>query len=244
VKYFRWHRRLAAITRLNRAFTADHGLKISGGPFAGILYVPQTSEGALIPRLVGAYEAELHEAIARVLKEGYATVIDVGCAEGYYAVGLATRLPGARVLAFDVDPAAQRLCEDMARLNSVADRVNVYGACDVDRLNRLLPAGAFLLVDCEGYEKELLRPDRLPALRTCDLLVELHDFVDRTITSTITSRFAATHDITLIRSEERDPALYPALTRLAPEDRRRALDELRSERMSWALMTAKSSSRG
>ena len=239
VRHARWKRRLAAVTRVNRAFVAQHGLTVLGGPFAGMAFVPRADEGVLLPQLIGAYEAELHAVLGRVLRAGYTTVINVGCAEGYYAVGLARRLPGARILAFDLDPGAQRRCAELARRNGVADRVTVSGACDVDRLGQLLPAGAFLLVDCEGCEKELLRPERLPTLRRCDLLVELHDFLDRTITSTIVSRFAATHDITLIRGTGREPAHYPVLASLAPRDRRRALDELRPERMTWAFITRK-----
>ncbi len=132
-----------------------------------------------------------------------------------------------------------RLCAELARLNGVADRVAIHGACDTDRLRGLPLEHALLFMDCEGCEKELLRPDLIPALRTCTILVELHDFRDPTISPTLLSRFAASHDITVIKGAPRDPAAYPALAHLPRRGRWRALDEMRPERMDWAFMTPK-----
>jgi methylase of polypeptide subunit release factors len=52
-------------------------------------------------------------------------VIDIGAAEGYYAIGFARRLPAARVIASDLDPVARLLCWLLARRNGVGDRVSV-----------------------------------------------------------------------------------------------------------------------
>jgi hypothetical protein len=56
-------------------------------------YIPQAVGSALIPKLLGCYEAELHGVIACALNTTYDTIIDIGCAEGYYAVGLALHFP-------------------------------------------------------------------------------------------------------------------------------------------------------
>lgn len=50
-----------------------------------------------VPNLVGSYESELHLQIEQLILERPQVVIDVGCAEGYYAVGLAQRLPDATI---------------------------------------------------------------------------------------------------------------------------------------------------
>ena len=91
-----------------------------------------------MPKLVGSYEAELHGVIEQIVATDYQVVVDVGCAEGYYANGLARRLPSARVYAFDTDPEARHLCEAMAALNGVEKRVIVGGKCEPDDLNALL----------------------------------------------------------------------------------------------------------
>ena len=59
--------------------------------------------------------------IEDIVTKAYALIIDVGSAEGYYAVGLARRLPKARVLARDANPKAQALCAALAAANDVAE---------------------------------------------------------------------------------------------------------------------------
>ena len=79
---------------------------VAAGPFAGMSYPVQASEGGRAPRLLGAYEASLHPVIETVIARAYRQVLDIGCAEGYYAVGLARRIPDTIVHARDSDLAA------------------------------------------------------------------------------------------------------------------------------------------
>ena len=85
---------------MSQEFTRRHGWVVQGGPFAGMTYVRGVSCANTISRLLGSYEAELHPVVEQVISRSYPTVIDVGCAEGYYAIGLARRspqLPGVRL---------------------------------------------------------------------------------------------------------------------------------------------------
>jgi len=74
----RWRSRVLANTYLRH-----EGAQIRGGPFAGMAYVTEATEGALVPRLLGTYESELHPYLKAFAQEGVEAVIDVGCAEGY-----------------------------------------------------------------------------------------------------------------------------------------------------------------
>jgi hypothetical protein len=70
------------------------------GLFYGMKYPSLEAAGStLYPKLLGSYERELHGIMERIVRTDYATVVDIGCAEGYYAAGLALRLPEARVFA-------------------------------------------------------------------------------------------------------------------------------------------------
>jgi hypothetical protein len=202
-------------------------------------YVSRSHGSALLPKLVGAYEAELHGVLRTILARPYATVIDVGCAEGYYAVGLALRLPGAVTYAFDIAAAARERCGELAGLNGVRDRVVIEGECTAERLQELLRPPALVVCDCEGAEVELLDPEQAPALREADLLIELHDDqrLDVEVTPTLLSRFRDTHDVTLIGLQERRPDRYPALHFLAPGAQRLALHEDRMPGQQWAFLT-------
>jgi len=234
----RWTRH--RINKITQAIIKRNGLKVLAGPFAGMLYVAEPG-GSSLPKLLGSYETELHQWVTAIINTDYRKIINVGCAEGYYAVGLALKVPETRVFAFDIDPRPRQLCEKMAEMNGVSERVEVRGECNCEGLDALLDDRSLVIMDCEGCELELLDPGRVPNLRVSDVLVELHDFIDRSISPTIISRFADTHDISLVSGLERDPSNYPALETFNDWDRRVAVTEFRPERMQWAFMRAKHS---
>jgi hypothetical protein len=196
----------------------------------------------LLPKLIGSYECELHDVIQLICQTRYGRIIDAGAAEGYYAIGLARRIPAARVVAFEMAPKSRELLALMAQVNGVAGHLTIRGACDPASLSAELdsPDDLMLLVcDVEGYERVLLDPDRVPGLRRTDVLVEFHDHEDATISSTILSRFRATHDLQVIDVARRDPSAYPILSCLRPEDRAAALEEFRPPDQQFAWMTVR-----
>ncbi|HVK05577.1 MAG TPA: hypothetical protein VM490_19035 [Armatimonadaceae bacterium] len=198
-------------------------------------YIDAARGSAIIPKLVGSYEAELLPVWEGLALRPPDLIVDVGCAEGYYAVGLA-RLFGTptRVLAYDVDPISRTLCSELARKNDVADRVTIRTECNHRELRSILQPGTFILCDCEGYEKELLDPGEVPELVNAEILVELHDAFIPGIKEAMIDRFSRTHRINLIESRERDPADYPVIAFLTPEEQGLALSEFRGGRQEWA----------
>lgn len=229
------------LPRITQTFVAQHGLCVLDGPFAGMTYVPRAVGSAFIPKLLGSYECELHDILRQTVSHSPQTVVDIGCAEGYYAVGLARRMPSAHVYAFDTDPAGQRLCREMAAANCVADRVTVAGTCSLTRLNALLKAGTLLVCDCEGCEADLLRPDLVPGLAQTVVLAELHHWIVPSIAQTLAGRFEVTHDVCFVTSAVRNPAQYPALAFLPAADRATAVSEFRPAGQQWACFIPKCS---
>ena len=213
------------------------GDTVAGGPFAGMRLLGRTTEGAYIPKLLGAYEAELHPVIQRMAAAAYDTVINIGCAEGYYAVGLARRLAAA-VHAFDIDVDARRLCGDLAALNGVQDRVRIGARFGIGDF--VAHAGRRVLVFCdiEGDEAGLFDPDVAPALAEMDLLLEIHRVDGRWTSDILFPRFESSHTITDIRQQPRDAGCYPALAGLSDRERFFALLE-RTEETRWAFFEAR-----
>lgn len=229
-------RRLRRVTTM---LEREHGLLVQSGPFAGMGYISEAVCSSLVPKLLGSYEAELHGVLEQILLRDYQTVIDVGCAEGYYAVGLALKLPRAEVHAFDIDARARALCTKLAQANKVGERVSVEGECNHERLNGLIRGRTLIICDCEGCELNLLDPNLAPEIKKCDLVVELHDMFDPNITPTMLSRFASTHEITLVDATERDPTIFPILRNFDRLTQRTAVAEFRDAPMQWAYLEAK-----
>jgi hypothetical protein len=218
-------------------------LTVLAGPFRGMRYPRAQSAGStLVPKLLGSYERELHAVVESLVQQQYSCVVDIGCAEGYYAVGFAMRLPRATILAFDTDPQACALCLEMARLNGVTDRVKVGALCDEATLLGL-PLGdrALVISDCEGYEITLFSAPVAAALARHTLLIEVHDFFDEDLGEELQRRFAKTHHLSVIPGiDDRRKANGYANVALEPYSmamRRRLLAERRGFIMQWFLLT-------
>ncbi|HMP62005.1 MAG TPA: 50S ribosomal protein L11 methyltransferase [Phenylobacterium sp.] len=178
-----------------QGFVQHHGRRVLQGPFAGMAYVEGATEGALLPRLIGSYESELHPHLLGLVAEGLEAVVDVGCAEGYYAVGLARLSPGLKIYAFDSDPKARAACAQMAQLNGVADQVEIAGALTPQALDAYAGPRRLVLVDIEGAEDELLDPGLAPALRASHIIVEAHEVYRPGVADRLAERFSATHHV-------------------------------------------------
>ena len=224
---------------LVNTFIAQQGAKIFGGPFAGMEYGYSATEGALIPRLLGVYESELHPHLAAFAAEGLDTVIDVGCAEGYYAVGLARMIPEIQVYAYDIDAAARRACAEMAAKNGVADRVMVGGEFPPDGFEAFQGQRVLVVVDAEGAEVDILQPEFSPSLAQMNIIVETHDIYRQGATPTLMQRFGATHDITVVRQQGKTFEMPPWLDQLPHLDQLLAVWEWRVQPTPWLIMRPK-----
>ncbi len=221
---------------IERAVVKAQGLVVQGGPFQGMTYIHRTHGSAFLPKLLGCYEAELHPALERIFAKRFDQIVNIGCGEGYYAVGLARRFAGVPVWAFDTDARAREACRQLAEKNGMAERVHVEGACGAKELQRLTAKSTLVICDCEGYERELLRPEHFTNVRGSDVIVELHDSIDPTISGTILSRFTPTHEATLMEQSTRNLDAYPALRAMRSEQKRLAVDEFRPAGIRWAYL--------
>jgi hypothetical protein len=233
--------------RLARLVQRRTGKCVSSGPFRGVHYLHDAVSGGYIPKLLGIYERELHPIIATLQEHGISTIINIGASDGYYAVGLARCLPAARVIAFELEPRGQDFVRRIAEKNGVGDRMTVKGRCDMPDLQAAVAGAGRTLVICdiEGYEDVLMDPEKVPALRSAWILVELHDGKNPGVSERLHARFRSTHSIDTIwqqkRTENDFPFSDPYTQSLDPRHLAAAVDEGRPVRdgstpMSWFWM--------
>ncbi len=177
---------------LSRCMVGD---RVLGGPFKGMRYLETAFYSAYYPKLLGVYEREVVPPIEQAIARKPKLVVNIGAAEGYYSVGLALRLPFARVVAFESDKYARKLLERLARLNRIEQRLSIHGECTPTLLQNCLEdcADAFVLVDIEGAERSLLDPRIVPALRNVEVLLELHERDNPSLGDEMARRFELTH---------------------------------------------------
>jgi precorrin-6B methylase 2 len=219
-------------------------LTVAHGPFQGMRYPAAESFGSmLLPKLLGSYESELHPTLEALLINDYTAIVDIGCAEGYYAVGLGLRFPAANVFAFDTSPKARQMCAEMAALNGLESRVHIGKFCDAEAL-KSLPLGekALIISDCEGYENVLFNREIAAFLVQHDLIVEAHDFIDIETSPNLRRVFAQSHKVEIISStddiEKAHASQFAELDRYSTGERFTILGERRPGIMKWLVLTA------
>ena len=79
--------------------------------------------------------------------------------------------------------------------------MHIAGPCDPEAVEEISLGRTLLIVDCEGCELDILRPDLAPRLEEAISLVELHDHIRPGVTEEILDRFSATYDARTIHSE-------------------------------------------
>jgi hypothetical protein len=248
IRAYRFRRRCKELfwdfqTKVAGSIYTDGRIHVLSGPFAGMAYFNEVVWGPITPKWIGSYEEELHPVISQeILTAGYRTIVDIGAAEGYYAVGLARARPEAQVFSFDIDPFARSLQRRLSNLNDVHN-LTIGKRCSHQNLNELLAEGGLVISDIEGFEYELLDPDRAPGLRRSDLLVELHQFGARSLEQVreeLRARFAATHQARLMAVRARDLSRYERWCGplVDGEVLKAALDEHRNPRQEWLWLKA------
>lgn len=210
---------------------------ILGGPFQGMNYGDTEARcSALYPKLLGTYENELAGEVTGALARRHPLVVDIGAADGYYAVGFAFRNPETRVIAFEQSPRAQVQLRKLAELNGVTARVDVRGHCGPEDITSLSAGNGLMIVDCEGFEDVILTEENIRHLAGWEFIIETHDGFSPEVTKRLQARFAATHEVRRIDTihdyDKLDHVSVPLLKGLP----RRQADQLLAEGREHACL--------
>ncbi|MBL0310276.1 MAG: methyltransferase domain-containing protein [Bacteroidetes bacterium] len=214
---------------------------VLGGIFKGMKYPVFESFGSgLLTKLLGSYEDELHPALQKFSKNQYSDIIDIGCAEGYYAVGSALLFPQAKVHAYDIEESAISLCRKMATVNETINRTLLKRKCDrATLLNFQFEGRGLVICDCEGYEKELFDKEVAKSLKSCDVIIELHEGLASGIKGQIEQAFNETHDIEFVKSKLKSVRDYSLLSKLPVEYQQDQYLIERDTAQEWAVISSR-----
>lgn len=236
----------SSLAQACQRWTAQHGTAVAGGPFAGMRYHAASVEGSYLPKLLGTYEQELHVLLASLPARQYRQVLNIGCADGYYSVGLARLLPQSRVWACDVDARAVAATRALAALNpEVLPHLTVVEkAFTPDDFAQHAGVGVLLVMDIEGAEEALLSDAALAALTQTDLLVEVHDCYKPDLSARLMARLTATHEVRLLTRQHMQWELPASLSAWSDWERLLAVWEMRVGPTPWLWACAKQESGG
>jgi hypothetical protein len=227
-KYMGWRR-----SKLKLSYVKKFGDTVRFGPLAGTRLRVEWSE---LPKFLGTYEAQLHPYLYQVISHPYDLILNIGCAEGYYAVGLARAIPHSDVRAYDTDPVQRARCKDNVILNDLLSRISIGDEFEGQMFGDFPEKRVLVVCDVEGHEVSLLDPRKHFGLETIDLIVELHEDACTTIRDLFQERFANTHRIVHVARQ-----LFGDLGQIeslfdSEMDQLAAIYENRFGRTSWLVL--------
>jgi hypothetical protein len=240
-KYFNYN-----LLRIKKYFDDQYKYKILkklnytvySGPFKGMRYINQSNGSELLPKVIGVYEFSIQHIFEHVVNSDYKNVIDIGCAEGYYAVGLAYRFSSinkkCKVFAFDINNEALNNLNQLALINNVSDNV-ISGTYFDPSMFKNFDHKSFVICDIEGSEIDMLNPQTQEALKYMDILVEVHDGGEKSnkIKSVLYNRFSQTHSIEFFKYVLAPGKLFG---NISLKKQARLLDEKRRFGLEWMFM--------
>ena len=215
------------------------GLNVVSGLFEGMFFIENSAEGCHVPKLLGCYEQPLEPVLKEIIEsESYTSIVHIGCAEGYYAVGLARLMPNTRVFAYDVNPKAIEICRFLAEKNAVADLFEFGAEFKTSDFAKFEKENVLIFCDIEGAEVALLNMDKAPTLSAMDLIVETHDIIKKRSLEQLNHHFKNTHSISKIEDDgQRHLKNLPSwFYNLAHLDQLLSVWELRSGPTPWLYM--------
>jgi hypothetical protein len=222
--------------------TGVYGDVVQKGPFKGFKYPSEGYISCRFQKVIGTYEHELHSLVSYLAaNRRYTHIINVGAADGYYAVGLALAFPESKTVAFEMHDPSRATLTKVAKLNGVENRFDIRGACDPQALialeSEINPETTLVVCDVDGYEIELLVKGGVSWLNKADILIELHDCLRSGVTDQVQRFFAPTHHLTKITNAGVDYKQYPILRDLLFREINDLVNEDRKGLQDWFFMT-------
>jgi len=206
------------------------GLKLSNNSWWG------KKERAAI--LLGIYELEVLEWL-KGIPGNYNTFIDVGAAEGYYAVGVLVSNKFKNTICFEMSESGRNVIKKNALLNNVVERIQIYGRAELGFYN-LIPKEildiSVVMLDIEGAEFSLLTEEAFKALDKSIIIIELHDWFYSngfSLLEELKNNSSSTHKITEARTSLRDLSIFKELENFSDTDRWLLCSEDRGKLMCW-----------
>jgi lipopolysaccharide biosynthesis glycosyltransferase len=225
---------------ISKKISSELDWTVKYGPFKGLKLSQQTwwSRASRGLMFMGIYEQEVLQRLS-ALPATYDKFIDVGAADGYYAVGSVVSGQFKKCFAYEVSEKGQEAVRRNATLNDVQSKVTVHGLANGESIKAVVGDSSsefVVLVDIEGAEFDFLTVEMFKTLENSVIIVENHEFFFKDGVKkreALLERAEKTHYIESFKTGARDLSKYSELTSLSDTDRWLFCSEGRKELMSW-----------
>ena len=230
---------LKTIEKYRQQIISDTGYIVIDGPFEGLKYVESAVGSSFLLKLAGYYEAVLNPYIEEAKRMNIKNILDIGCAEGYYAAGFARVFPLATISAFDMDTEGRRLTRKMFEINNLnTDNLQILEEASKENIVDHIKENTLFICDCEGAEKEILNIENKDLFKNIAFgIIELHDEFVPGCKEACYDYFKNTHSIEIVKFKHANPTEFKFLKNI---NSKRELNALTMERgiqdQEWMIL--------
>lgn len=202
------------------------------------------SKNDYITQTLGIYEEHILQKITHFAKNGSTTLIDVGAADGYFAVGMAYSNIYQKVYAFEIEKEGRDRILENANANKCNNKIKIFGEADVSSISKIIDEGdkVTVMIDIEGAEYDFLSDDMLTILNGNHVVCELHPWMvdgGDNLQIKLLSKASKQFNVELINREIYKPNMFSEFDNLSDEERLIAVGEGREKNMQWMVLYPK-----
>jgi hypothetical protein len=169
--------------------------------------------------------------------------IDIGAADGFYALGVLHANLAQRTIAFEITNEGRSVISQTSAMLALSDRISIEGACTESNLKSTLKSLSvdqqlIVLCDVEGAEYEIFSDSVLSMLSKAHVFIEIHDYSEerKALYEALKVRAARWFRLEEIRKGGRNPYHYAELADLNDTDHWLVCSEGRDPDQKWLAM--------
>ena len=232
-------------TRINLDISEIFQNKVAYGIFKGMKLSNNIWWGKfdIATKLLGQYELHILDKIID-LSDEFETFIDIGAADGYYAVGAVFSNLYSKSICFEISEFVRQVIEENSTINQVSDKIQIHGIANQKLMSSVLEIEnkALILIDIEGGEFDLLTNEFLLVCKNSKLIIELHDSFIKGSDNRRNDLFKRANmyfDITYLQRVNPDIYSFKELENFDDNFRQLVFSEGRPPKMEWVLFSPK-----
>ena len=224
------------------------GHRVIFGPFKGMKLNPNSylSKYILANFALGSYENKVQKELENFSKKyQYDVFIDIGGADGLFAIGVLVNNMFKKTIVFELEKRGQRAILENAKLNSVSDKIEINGIADSNSLSKVISnnPNSVLLMDIEGAEFDIFNKNLLLKMSKMPFIIEIHCFKqdDQKKYKKLKELIKLTHDFKVLNNDKQELSSHVHLKDFTDMQKALVLTERRTIRAEWLVCETKAS---
>lgn len=199
-------------------------------------------------KLLGLYEEQVQDLIVNTQrKNNLKNFINIGCAEGYHALGLIKNNFFDKSICYEISEVARNILKENLKKNNIENKVKIRGEANSNQIKKdlenLTIEETLFLIDIEGNEFKLFSDNDFNFLKKGFFIIEDHNFMVRnhTLKDNFYSSIKKYFNVSIIQNGSRNPfdLNINFMNELNDDSRFLILSECRSQKMNWIFLSPK-----